>query len=62
MTNKIKRPGRPKKEPTKVINIPTDKIAIVEKILGRSIGENQKPIIRVRVPITVEKQIRKAIK
>lgn len=60
MTNP-KRPGRPKKEPTKVINIPTDKIKAVEKILGRSIGENQKPIIRVRVPVKVEKQIRKAL-
>ena len=57
-----KRPGRPSKEPTKVINIPVNKIDIVQKILGREIAANQQAIVRVRVPVKVEKQIKEAIK
>jgi hypothetical protein len=54
--------GRPFKEPSTVIGIPVDKVAKVEKILGRKLAVNQTPIVKVRVPTADVEKIRKAIK
>ncbi len=56
-----KLPGRPKKEPTQIIRVPVDRVAVVEKILGRSIVENQTPHVMIRVPSKDVEKIRKAI-
>jgi len=58
----MKKPGRPKKEPTKVIAIPTDKIDAVEGALGRKVAPNQTPIVKIRVPVSEIPKIRKAMK
>lgn len=47
---------------TTLINIPTDKIKVVERILGKKIAENQVPYVRVRVPEKLVKKIRKEIR
>lgn len=54
--------GRPKKEPSIVIGIPVDKVAAVEKLLGRKLAGNQTPIVKVRVPVKQVAKIRKAIR
>lgn len=54
--------GRLKKEPTTVIRIPTDKISIVEKMLGRELAKDQTPHVMIRVPIKMIGKVRKAIK
>lgn len=53
--------GRLKKEPSVVIGVPVDKLAAVEKILGREVANNQTPIVKVRVPVAIVAKIRKAI-
>lgn len=54
--------GRPRKEPTTVIGIPVNKLAKVEKILGRKLAGNQTPIVKVRVALADVAKIRKAIR
>lgn len=54
--------ARSKKEETKIIGIPVDKIEIVEKLLGRSLATKQTPIVKIRVPKSMIKKIRELIK
>ena len=54
--------GRPKSPPSKIISISTDDIGTVEKIIGRRVGKNQKPVIKIRVSEDDAVKIRKAIK
>ncbi len=53
--------ARPKKEKSIVIGVPVDKVAKVEKILGRKLAVNQTPIVKIRVPTSQVQEIRKAI-
>lgn len=53
--------GRPRKEPTTVIGIPVDKLAAVEKLLGRKLATKQTPIVKVRVLVADVAKIRKAV-
>lgn len=47
---------------TKVINIPVDKIAAVEKLLGRKIAVNQTPRVMIRATDEEIAKIRKVLK
>ena len=58
----MNKAGRPSKQPTTVISVPVDRIAAVERALGRPIATAQTPIIKVRIPVALVGQIRKVIK
>ncbi len=58
---KKQKQGRPAKPPSTVLRIPVSKIAAVEKLLGKTLGENQKPHIMVRVPVKDVARIKKII-
>ena len=47
---------------TKIIAVPVDRIKAVEEFLGKKIGENQVPIIKIRVNEKKVRAIRKIIK
>jgi len=46
---------------TIVISIPVNRIAAVEKALGRSLAKNQVPIVKIRVLASDVKRIREII-
>lgn len=54
--------GRPKKEPTKLIAVPVNKIATVAEVLGRPIKMKQTPIVKIRVPVSDIERVREALK
>ncbi len=51
-----------KKLKSVVIGIPTDRLPLVERMLGRKLATNQIPIVKIRVPAADVARIRKAIK
>lgn len=46
---------------SKIMNIPVDRLSKVEKLLGRTLAENQVATVRVRVPVEKIEQVRKII-
>ena len=54
--------GRNKREESKVITVPANKIEAVKKLLGRRSSTKQAPTIRIRVPVSKIEEVREIIK
>lgn len=54
--------GRPETPPSRIINVPINKISAVEDALGRTLVIKQIPTVKIRVAEKDVKKIRKALK